>query len=206
MQGLAELVQLRRWPEAAASVQALLSEPARSNQHRAEAMLYLAAILSRYHRFSDAIAVHEYLLENEPVSDTTAHGLKLGRAMAMLREENLFDADRAINELRRSGPPESAAYALVELYRDVKTGHPEDAIRMFEEKLPALRDQLGHRVGDAYALAARAYDLLDRTSEAADAFRRATLLAPLVELSRRYPEVAKLAGRCEPAAAPVEMA
>jgi tetratricopeptide (TPR) repeat protein len=159
--------------------------------------------------------------------------------MAMLREDHLFDADRAINELRQIGRSEraaaaaargaedvtsvspgsagaaaqnifpvaeSAGLALVEIYRDVKTGHPAEAVAIFEDRLSALRDQLGHRVADAYALAARAYDLLGREAEAADAYRRATLLCPPVELHRRYPEVAKLQGRYEPAAAPPEMA
>ena len=38
----------------------------------------------------------------------------------------------------------------------------------------------------------------DRTSEAADAFGRATALTPITELCRRYPEVQKLLGRYEP--------
>jgi hypothetical protein len=204
--GIAELVHLRRWPEAAMAVQQLLSGPTRTMQSRTEAMIYLASILARYHRFDDAIAVQTHLLENELVGGGATYGLKLGRTMAMLREDHLFDADRAINDLRRNGPPDSAGLALIEIFRDVKTGHPEDAVRLFESNLPALRDQLGHRLGDAYALAARAYDLLDRKTEAADAFRRATLLEPLIELCRRYPEVQKLVGRYEAALAPVEMA
>jgi len=204
--GIAELVHLRRWAEAAVMVQQLLSSPTRTMQARIEAMIYLASILARYHRFDDAIAVQSYLLDNEMVGGGAAYGLKLGRTMAMLREDHLFDADRAINDLRRNGPADSAGFALIEIFRDVKTGHPEDAVRIFEAKLPILRDQLGHRLGDAYALAARAYDLLDRKTEAADAFRRATLLEPLIELCRRYPEVQKLLGRYDPTAAPAEMA
>jgi hypothetical protein len=65
---------------------------------------------------------------------------------------------------------------------------------------------LGHRLADVYALAARAYDLLDRKAEAADAFGRATLLSPFIELCRRYPEIQKLAGRYDAAVAPPEMA
>jgi tetratricopeptide (TPR) repeat protein len=204
--GVAELVHLRRWPEAAVALQQLLSRPARTTQIRSEALIYLASILSRYHRFNDAISVHNYLLENELVGGAAAYGLKMGRAMAMLREDHLFDADRAINDLRRQGPEDSAGFALIDMYRDVKTGHPEDALKVFEASLPIMRDQLGHRLGDAYALAARAYDLLDRKVEAADAFRRATLLTPLIELCRRYPEIQKLLGRYEPATAPPEMA
>jgi hypothetical protein len=136
--------------------------------------------------------------------------------MAMLRDDHLFDADRAISDLRRStrraeesdtngnaGPGfESAGLALIEIYRDVKTGHPAEAIELFNAKLPILRQQLGHRVGDSYALAARAYDLLDRQSDAQDAYEKATLLSPVEELNRRYPEVQNLAGKYRPATAP----
>ena len=119
--------------------------------------IYLVAGLA-LPRFDDAIAVFNHLLDNDLVDAPTAHGLRLGRAMAMLREDHLFDADRALADLRRTvaaAGVESAGLALVEIYRDVKTGHPGEAVAIFEQRLPALRDQLGHRVADAYALAAR---------------------------------------------------
>lgn len=206
VEGIGELIQLRRWPQAAWAAQSLLSQPCRTHTLRAQALIYLASILARYHRFDDAIAVQNYLLEHDLTDPSTAYGLRLGRAMAMLREDHLLDADRAISDLRRAGPTGSAGLALIEIFRHVKTGHPEDAVRVFEDKLAILRDQLGHRVADAWALAARAYDLLGREAEAADAFRRATLLAPLIELRRRYPEVEKLVGRYQAAQAPAEMA
>jgi tetratricopeptide (TPR) repeat protein len=209
IEAASELVQLRRWPEAAAILQDALSRPARTPALRGQALIYLGAVLARYHRFDDAIAVFNHLLDNGMVDPATAHGLRLGRVMAMLREDHLFDADRALSEVRRtvvSAGAESAGLALVEIYRDVKTGHPEEAAAIFEQRLPVMRDQLGHRVADAYALAARAYDLMGRTAEAQDAYAKATLLAPLIELHRRYPEVEKLAGRYEPAPAPPEAA
>lgn len=203
---IGELIQLRRWPEAALALQNYLSQPARTMQLRVQALVFLASVLLRLHRFDDAIAVQQRLLEEDVVDDAGAAALRIGRAMAMLREDHLFDADRAINELRRGPASASAALALVEIYRDVKTGHPAEAIELFEQKLPELRDQLGHRVGDAYALAARAYDLLGREVQARDAFAKATLLAPMGELFRRYPEVEKLSGRYQPSAAPPEAA
>ena len=209
VEAASELVQLRRWPQAALLLQEVLSKPARSLGLRSQALIYLGAVLARYHRFDDAIAVYNHLLDHKLVDGGTAYGLRLGRVMAMIREDHLFDADRAIAELRRLGNSagvDSGGLALVEIYRDVKTGHPDEAVAIFEEKLPVLRDQLGHRVADAYALAARAYDLLGRTNEAQDAYTRATLLAPLIELHRRYPDVEKLAGRYQPSPAPPEAA
>ncbi len=207
IEGIGELVQLRRWPQAAFMIEQILSQPARTNRLRIQALVYLAAVLNRYHRFEEAISVHNHLLDEEPVDEGSAYALKFARAMSMLREDHLFDADRAISELRRSpGASDSAALALVEIYRDVKTGHPDDALRIFEDRLPMIRDQFGHRMADSYALAARAYDLQGREAEAADAWRRATLLAPASELSRRYPEVQKLLDRYAAAPAPREMA
>lgn len=203
VENVGELVQLRRWPQAAWMLEQILSRPARTQQLRAQALIFLSMVLSRYHRFEDAISIHNRLLEEDLIDNATALALRLSRAMAMLREDHLFDADRAISELRRvEGAESSAALKLVEIYRDVKTGHPEDALRMFDERLPILRDQLGHRVADAYALAARAYDLRERTAEAADAWRKATLLAPADELRRRYPELEKLEGRYQPSTPP----
>ena len=204
-----ELVQLRRWTEAGALLQEILSRPARTLQLRTQALIFLTSVLARYHRFADAIAVQEHLLDNELVEGGTAFGLRLGRAMAMLREDHLFDADRAISELRRvagAAGAESAGLALLEIYRDVKTGHPAEAVEIFDKKRELLREQLGHRVADAYALVARAYDLMGRADEARVAYENATLLAPPPELSRRYPEVQKLEGKYDPAVAPPEAA
>ena len=207
LDSIGELVQLRHWPQAALALEQYLSRPARTEPFRLQALVYLASVLSRYHRFGDAISVQDYLLESEMLDGPTEYGLKLARTMAMLREEHLFDADRAIADLRRSGPrDESAGLALVEMYRDVKTGHPAEAVEMFEARKSMIRDQLGHRLADAYALVARAYDLLSNPEGAQAAFENATLLAPPSELYRRYPEVEKLKDRYRPAYAPPEAA
>lgn len=203
---IGELVQLRRWPEAGMALEQYLSEPARTPQFRAQALVCLAPVLSRLHRFDDAIFVQSYLIDEQMVDAGGAVAMRIGRTMAMLREDHLFDADRAISELRRGPAAGSAMVALVEIYRDVKTGHPAEAIELFQKNLPIMRDQLGHRLADGYALVGRAYDLLGRESEAQAAFKNATLLAPPGELFRRYPEVEKLAGRYQPASAPPEAA
>jgi tetratricopeptide (TPR) repeat protein len=241
IESIEELIRLRRWPEAGIMLEQMLAQPSRTQQARIQALIYLTAVLARYNRFDDAIAVQNYLLENAPLDGGTAHGLRLARAMAMLREDHLFDADRAINELRRqvtragrafneaniqaddantadaaeAARPEtpeqapqslSAGLALIEIYRDVKTGHPTEAIELFDASLSSLREQLGHRVADAHVLVARAYDLLARDAEARSHYEKATLLAPPAELHRRYPETTILASKYPPAAAPKEAA
>jgi tetratricopeptide (TPR) repeat protein len=207
LEAIEDLIELRRWPDAAMMVQAFLLRPTRSMGARAQALLSLAMVMVRYHRFEESVTVYDYILREVPMDPGMNHAVQLGRAMAMLREDNLLDADRAIAELRRgSRGIESAGLALVELYRDVKTGHPAEAIEIFEKQLPVMRRMLGHRLADAWGLAARAYDLLSRESESREAYANATVLAPLVELQRRYPEIVPLAEKFTATAAPVEVA
>ena len=205
LEAIDELVRLRRWTEAGAIIEETLSQPARTPQGRAQALIFLAGVLARFHRFGDAVSVYEHLLSDPQIDADTSHGLRLGRAMSLLRDDRLFDVDRAINELRRSPrADQSAGLALLEIYRDVKTGHPQEAIEVFVERLPVMRVQLGHRVADAYGLAARAYDLLGDRAAAQGAYENATLLSPESELHRRYPEIAALAGRYSPSPIPRE--
>jgi hypothetical protein len=202
VEAIEELVQLRRWDQAAAMLEGLLGQPTRSPGARLQALIYLATVLARYHRFADAITLQTYLLDHAEYDAATAHGLKLMRTMALLHEDQLVDADRAMNDLRRESP-DSAGLALIEIYRDVKTGHPEEAIDVFNARLPLLRKELGHRVADAYALVARAHDLLGQDAEAAAAFGRATLLSSADELIRRYPEVAAIRDKYPAAPSPL---
>jgi hypothetical protein len=203
MQAIDELVQLRRWEQAAVGLSGLMSSPMKSMGARIQALIFLVSVLGQRGRYADAISVQEYILEHVRMDEGTTFGLKLGRAMAMLHDERLFDADRAINELRRSegAPVASGGLALVEIYRDVKTGHPQEAVDMLLSRPEAVRDQLGHRSADAFALVARAYDLMENEAEARRWYAKATLLAPAKELNR-YPEVRALAEKYPATIAP----
>ena len=79
-----------------------------------------------------------------------------------------------------------------------------EAIDIFTEKKSLLRDQLGHRMGDAWALIAKAYDMVGHEDSARQAYRNATLLTPVAEISRKYAEVASLTGKYTAAIAPNE--
>ena len=196
IESIEELIQLRRWPQAAMMLVAMLSVPARSVSGRIQALLYLSSVLARYHRFHDVVEVQEHILETVEIDPVPAYALRLSRAMALLHEDQLLDADRAISEMRRlAGGVKTAGLLLVEIYRDVKTGHADEAVALFTEYQTLLRDQLGHRVADVWALVAKAYDQLERTEEAKTAYRNALILAPEIELQRRYPEVATLKGK-----------
>lgn len=216
-----ELVQLRRWTEAADLTQRVLSRPMYLRERRLTALVCLATLLTRYHRFSDARVVHDYLLEGEEfIPDvSTAHSIRVARAMGMLREDYLVDADKAMNDLRRevnrardevrrhrgpeaAGEIQSGGLALLELYRDIKTGHYEEATQGFERSLPVMREQLGMRVADTWLLVAAARDALGQTDAARQAYENATTLSPAVELSRRYPETAGLTAKYTAVAPP----
>jgi len=125
--------------------------------------------------------------------------------MALLREDRLLDADRAIMELRRSPPAaNSAGLALVEIYRDVKTGHPNEALEIYEKKKDFLRSQLAHRIADIYGLIAKAFDMLNRADESLSFWQTATLMAPPSEMTRRYPELSVMGTKYPPTYAPPE--
>jgi tetratricopeptide (TPR) repeat protein len=211
VQQVEDLVQLRRWQEAAMLLEALMSRPMRNPVARWRAMVMLSAVLMRYHRFEDAIAVHDLLLSEQGLDSRSEYGIRVARAMAMLRLDRLYDADRAISELRRMtvrsddrrrpeeiggwmpAAADSAGLALVEMYRDVKTGHPQEALDLFRDALPTLRRQLGVQSGQAFALAARAAELLGREDDARRWWQDATTLVPASELLRRYTEIGSLA-------------
>jgi hypothetical protein len=220
---LDELVQLRRWPEAANVAHRILSQPMLMPDRRLFALMGLASLLSRYHRFADARLVHDALLNPEPgepiIDPTLAHSVKVARAMSLLREDHLVDADRAMSDLRRevnqardeirkeegvekSRKVQSAGVVLLDLYRDVKTGHPQETVDGFNKAMPALRDQLGIRVADAWVLVAAAHHVLRQVGEAERAYQNATTLVPAVELHRRYPETKFLSDIFTPVAWP----
>lgn len=210
LDAIEEMIQLRRWEPAGMLLDRFLSMPMRSVGLWAQALVDLASLLGRHHRFEDAIAVQSFVIENELLDDQSDYYVRFARAMAMLREDHLVDADRAISDLRRRDPERmsggAGGLALVEIYRDVKTGHPDEAIELFAKYLPKMQQQLGHRVADAHALVARAHDLLGQEPQARAAYERATVLAPPSELQRRYPELVKLAEKYPATVAPGEVA
>lgn len=202
-----QFVTLRQWTSAAVALHGLLLQPMLSHASRIQALIFLSSVLGRYHKFHDAVEVHEYLLKHVELDPKLMFTIRLGRAMMMLRDDRLVDADRAISEIRRMpGASETAAAALVELYRDVKTGHTTEAIEIFESKRDRFGPELAHRAADAHLLAAAAYLARGDEPQAAECFNNATLLAPPVELLRRYPELQHLFDKFQPAPAPPEAA
>ncbi|MGC4034085.1 MAG: hypothetical protein QM754_20585 [Tepidisphaeraceae bacterium] len=204
------LLAQRRAEEAAPQLHGLMSRPMRTPENRLRAMILLGGTLSRLGRTEDALAVYDELIEAERVGGPGGAVVKLARATEMLRADRLYDADRAIVDLRRlldrggvgveirqynadlptgAEPAALAGLRLVELYRDVKTGHLAEAIESFNANRAMLTAGLGHRVAGAYALAAIALHQSHRTEEAATRYAEATALGPLSDLVRRFPEL-----------------
>ena len=95
------------------TLQSMLTQPTRSAQVRVQALLYLAAVLGRYHRYADAIVVQDYLLTEVDLDPGTVYALKLGKTMGVLHQDLLSDAHQALGELRRvEGSGQSAGLAL----------------------------------------------------------------------------------------------
>ena len=234
---------LKHTPAVAAAATQLLARPMRSPENRLRAILLLATALARLDQQEDAIALYDQLLDHERVGGPGAAIIRVARAMALLRADRLFDADRAISDLRQrlkrpaafqrpiaavavdysedaadqpaglidaGERPELpgddrqlfAATRLVELYRDIKTGHAEDALTLFETDRDALRDALGHRYAEVLGLTAAAHHALGHYEKAAEAFAAATTLLPAVELVRKYPELNALSDHYSPTPPP----
>lgn len=211
LDALAELVQLRRWREAAGCAAALLSRPMISPAARVQALMHWGAVLARQQRLEDAQRVYDHLVDEGGLDRGSTLNLKIARAMLLLREDRLVDADRAITELRKllgrdHAGAWPAAITLIEMYRDIKTAHAEEALELYDEARPRLAGQLAIRSADGHALAARAAQLLGRHDRAAALWREATLLAPPNELIRRYPETSAVASAHPAATAPAEVA
>src|SRR3954452_196247 len=79
VEAIEELVQLRRWDQAAAMLDSMLAKATLTMGARLQALVYLSSVLARYHRFADAIAVQTYLLEHAEFDAHIGHGLKLMR-------------------------------------------------------------------------------------------------------------------------------
>lgn len=217
------LVALRRTDEAAGPLQRLMSKPMRVAENRLRAMLLLGSVLARMDRHDDALTIFDTLIDREGLAGPGGATVKLARAHEMLRADRLYDADRAINDLRRlldrggvtaevaqfddtlDWHPDPAALAglrLLELHRDIKTGHNAEALLHFTTELNLLRKGLGHRVADAHALAAIAAHRMNEPMMAQHRFADATALAPLSELVKRYGDLWPLCGVYPPTQPP----
>lgn len=212
--------------EAALALHVMMSRPMRTEDNRVRALAQLASALARLNRTEDALLVYDAALKTPHFAGLAGAALKLERTWAVLKNDHLYDADRGIVDLRRLMkqwndrrpdflPPRDglapgdhliAGVKLLEIYRDVKTGHAEEALAVFDADLPLLRAALGHRLSEAYALAALAHEQLLRPDTAAEYFAAATTLKAVSELVFAYPELRAIAAKYPFTLAPAELA
>lgn len=200
-------IMLRRHDAATWELAALVGAPMLSPLARARALAAYVTMLARTGRHDEAVRATDALLA-EGVPDAMVPALRAVRTIALLRDDRLIDADRAINDLRklgRDGQP-GAFLALVEAYRDVRTGHGDDVLSHHTRRRALVRDALGTRVADLDALAAWAALRHGDEPGAAALWRRATVVRPAPELIWLYPELAEVAARLAPPNSPQELA
>lgn len=193
-----ESIRLGNWQQAAVVVDQFLSKPVMLPQVRVQGLIYLGAVLVRQGQYQQVLDLYKHLLETVAFPPQIAVSLRCTRVYAMLREEHLSDAYQAIAQLKRETPAGSAAVSLLELYRLVKMGHPDDALELFGQKQAQLAAQLGHRSCDGWALAAVAAWALGRQQDADGYARNAGLLGDVREIAQRFPECKGIMDRIWP--------
>lgn len=188
----------------------ILSRPMLSPLHRARALNVYVLALLHVRRFEDAERAAGGML-GEGVPLTMVTSLRARRVYAMLREDRLVDADRALGELRRQDREVDVAgnagamVALLGIYRDAVTGHGDDALQSLNKHRATIAKHLGVRVGDADALAAHAAFGMGQADLAATLWHRATLLVSPASLVESYPPLGKTAAGLTAATIPGEL-
>lgn len=191
-EALQDAIRLRRWPTAYRMVSDLVAVKGRNPRAQVQILTLLTLLLGREGRFDEAAALQGALLQR--ITGPAAATLRVGRIMALLRCDRLVDADAVLRDLQRSvasgeAPAEATGgLRLTEMLRDLVTNHLEEVLAAYHHHLNELREGLGVRVADAHAVAAVAFHRLGEMENAAEAWRKATLLTGPAELVRRYPE------------------
>lgn len=201
-----ELIQLRQWTKAEELLRSLLSSPMRNPQSRLQALAFLIHVLNRCQRYSDALDVYDHLLGQQRIDDSSIYNLRAGRAMALLRDDRLYDADKAIGQLRQTGAEDAPPLIMLQLYHALKTGRLDDLVEIYARRVGHLKTEMGPKAADAHAFAAAAYFQLGDAERAERCWTLATLIAPPVEWVRRFTELNRVAGGCRPAVFPMEVA
>jgi hypothetical protein len=202
---LEEAIRLKHFEAASWLLAILLSKPMLSPIHRLRALLGYVAMLVRAGRFEDVSLATQIML-SEGVTEPMVAPLRAANAFALLRDDRLVDAHRAIGDVRKLGRDGAAGglYALLEMYRDVRTGHTAEVIEIHTSRRSEIASALGTRVADADALVAWAHLRLGDIASAERMWRRATLLAQPADLVERYPELKEAASILIPEPVPPE--
>jgi tetratricopeptide (TPR) repeat protein len=155
-----ELALLRRWDEALRGSWRLLPDLYGTPDLHARTVLAMAHCLDQVGGYDASLVAYDHLLQRVPRDHPAALSLRLQRAMVLLGNERLSDADDALRALRGAlpaapseGSPIHAGYRWASLLQHASTHHFEDALAEEPGLIEALRP-LGVEAGYGYALMA----------------------------------------------------
>jgi len=192
-----EMAQLENWADAEQCLDLGMGGPIRSPSDRWQSFMLLATLLERDGRHDLAAHVHVRLLLERIGDGYQLQQTQLALTMAKLRNEELTDAVRLLDQLERLPMPLTlrAVYSLIRLYQQVFMGHHLDAVENMNEQQSLFRRFLSTRAGYGYGLLAASLHHLGRNVEAAKLWLDATTLIRPEKLVEEYPPLASLRGQ-----------
>jgi tetratricopeptide (TPR) repeat protein len=197
MEKALEAVQLRQWPDARSSLEAVLGRPMRSPSGRAESLLALAAVAEAQGSYEASQIIYESLLSEQAGDPLQLHTARVALAGVFLRNGQVTDAVSLIERLERANLPDSlkAQVELLALFREVTMGHAESGVPKAAQRRRLFRDHLSTRAGYGYGLLAAAHDRAGDDEAARACWHDATLLVPQALLVARYRELAPVSAK-----------
>ncbi|MAG17035.1 MAG: hypothetical protein CMJ21_03095 [Phycisphaerae bacterium] len=132
----------------------------------------IAHVFDRLRCYESALAAYDFLLQRMPAEHPAAVHLRVQRAITLMINDQLVDADDALRRLRGDiellgDAGASAAYRLAQLVQEVLTFHYDHAVACADELLDALRP-LGIEAGYGHALVALSWLNVARSQHGAD--------------------------------------
>ena len=203
---------LERWSQAAEPLRRLLAKPVPSAQIRYQGLLELAGVAEHTQRLDQADQIYQAIAQEQPHSLLGSLAL-LGRAIILLKLDQLADADTIIRQLEVSAQAGSlkSLVLLARMYQQIKTGHYAEALENASEKCELARLGLSTKAAYIYALLALAYkrrvqvdyspqshdqaplkDQDQDQDQAKSNWMRATMLLKPGSLIEKFPELAEL--------------
>jgi len=191
-----ELTALRRPHDAVSVAWHLIPNLHRWPELHVQGVLLLGANLMTLRQWDAAIEAQTYLLDHLPAQHPTAHLLRAQRAMGLLREDRLADADSELRALQRADV-DGLTMSIVKLgllMQRVKTHHDADALAEAASDDPHQTfAPIGTEAAYGYGMLALASHRTQQPDQAQRWWHDATMLLPAEHLIDAMPEFAPLA-------------
>lgn len=205
LEKIIEATEEGRWQDVGEMSRAMLVRPLAPSPVRNQVLLLLAGASERRGAVEAAEVLYNAVRDEPGVDVIQRSQATLGLASALLRVEQLTDAVRLLDSLRKIELPPGlqAGVEMVRLFQEVLMGHFEAAAASVDARRPLFRRQLSTRAGFGYGLFAVALDALGRHDAAAAHWRDATLLMKPQSLTERFEVLRGVAGRYPAAESPI---